>query len=98
MQHNEKTYQAAAGADVVVTAKPATLVRIIIGADVGSGVIEVSDHATDGDGNVKVYLAGSTLLTQTGGCVEVGANFPAGITADLTNQTNVTFVWRNMGA
>ena len=93
----EKTYQAAASADVVVTAKPAVLERIIIGADVGSAVIEVSDHASDGDGNVKVYLAGDTLLTATGGVVEVGAVFPAGICADLTNQTNVTFIWRNVG-
>lgn len=97
MEHNEKTYQAAAAANVVVTAKPAILQRIIIGADVGSAIVEVSDHASDGDGNVKVYLAGSTLLTSTGGVVEIGAVFQAGICADLTNQTNVTFIWRNIG-
>jgi len=91
---NNITYQAAAAANVVVTTKPAILERIIIGADVGSGVIEISDSIDDGDGNVLVYLAGSTLLTQTGGVVEVGAVFPTGITADLTNQTQVTFIWK----
>lgn len=87
------TYQAAAAADVVVTAKPAILHRILVGKDVASGVIEVSDHASDGDANVKIQYDGSTLMTATGGCIEVGAIFLNGITADLTNQTQVTFVW-----
>lgn len=86
-------YQAAAAANVVVSATPATLVGMIIGADVGSAVIEVSDHASDGDGNVQVYLAGSTLLTSCGGYVPVNAYFATGITADLTNQTQVTFIY-----
>lgn len=88
------TYQAAAAANVVVATSYALLERIIIGADVASGVIEISDSASDGDGDVKVYLAGSTLMTSTGGSVEINAVFPSGIAADLTNQTNVSFVWR----
>lgn len=88
------TYQAAAGANVVVSAKPAHLHKIIIGADVATSTIEISDSATDGDGNVKVFLTGSTLMTSTGGEVVVNAKFANGITADLTNQTNVTFIWR----
>jgi hypothetical protein len=88
------TYQAAAGANVVVSATPAHLHKIIIGADVSTSTIEISDSATDGDGNVKVLLTGSTLMTATGGEVMVNAKFAAGITADLTNQTNVTFIWR----
>lgn len=90
---NNYTYQAAAAANVVVSAGPAILERIIIGADVSTATIEVSDSATDGDGNVKILLTGSTLMTATGGVVEVGAKFLNGITADLTNQTNVTFIW-----
>lgn len=90
---NNQTYQASAAANVVVASGKAILERIIIGADVASGTIEVSDSATDGDGNVKILLTGSTLMTSTGGCVEVGTVFNNGITADLTNQTNVTFVW-----
>lgn len=86
------TYQAAAGANVVVATGKAILHRVIIGADVASGVVEISDSATDGDGNVKVYLAGSTLLTSIGE-FEVDGLFENGITADLTNQTNVTFIW-----
>lgn len=87
-------YQAAAAANVAVKASPGYLEGIIIGKDVGSSVVEVSDHATDGDGNVKVYLEGSTLLTSTGGYVPVRAEFATGITADLTNQTNVTFIYK----
>ena len=85
-------YQAAAAANVVVSATPAILVGMIIGADVGSAVIEVSDHASDGDGNVEIELTGSTLMTSCGGYVPVGAYFATGIAADLTNQTDVTFI------
>lgn len=88
------TYQAAAAANVVVTAKPAFLHKIIVGADVATSTIEVSDHASDGDSNVKIFLTGSTLMTSLGGEVEVNAVFGKGITADLTNQTNVHFVWK----
>ena len=94
MSDNEKTYQAAAAVNVVVTAKPAVLERVIIGADVASAVVEISDHASDGNGNVKVYLAGSTLL----GVYEVGAVFQTGITMDLTNQTHISVIWRNVGS
>lgn len=83
-------YTAAAGADKIVTAGPAILERIIVGADVGTSVIEVSDSATDGDGNVKIYLAGNTLQ----GVYDVGAIFRKGITSDISNQTHVTFIWR----
>lgn len=94
MQHyGTYKYQAAAGADVVVCAEPAILHGIIIGADVASAVVEVSDHASDGDGDVKILLSGSTLMTSLGGYVPVNAHFLKGITADLTNQTNVTFVF-----
>lgn len=88
------SYTAAAAANVVVTAKPAFLHKIILGADVASSVVEVSDHASDGNGNVKLYLAGSTLMTSIGGEIEVNAVFGKGITMDLTNQTQVHVVYR----
>lgn len=94
----EKKYLVSAGADQVITAQRAFLHRIIIGKDVASSIIEVSDHASDGDGNVQIYLAGSTLLTSSGGVIEVGAEFNTGICVDLTNQTNVTFIYSNRGA
>jgi len=87
------TYKATAGADQVISTGKSILHAIIIGADVASSVIEVSDSATDGDGNVKIYLAGSTLMTSTGGAIKVGALFPNGITVDTTNQTHVTYIW-----
>ena len=84
------TYQAAAAANVVVKATQGLLHSIIIGKDVGAGaIVEVSDHATDGDGNVKVYLEAPTVGTYL-----IDAFFEVGITADLTNQTKVAFIWR----
>lgn len=83
-------YQATAAANVVVKGSPGYLEGIIIGDDVASAVIEVSDHASDGDGNVKIYLAGSTLS----GYIPVKAEFSNGITADITSQTHVTFIYR----
>lgn len=98
MNAGKPFYQAAAAADVIIATGAAILEKIIIGADVGSAIIEVSDSATDGDGDVKIYLAGSTLMTSCGGEIIVGAVFQKGIAADLTNQTNVTFVWRPMAS
>jgi len=87
-------YAAAAAANVVVSTGAAILEKIIIGADVASSVIEVSNSPDDGDADVKIYLAGSTLMTSCGGSIEVNAIFPKGICADIANQTHVTFVWR----
>ena len=84
-----QTYQAIAAANVVIRAQPGFLHAIIVGKDVAGGIIEVSDHASDGDGNVKVYLEDPTV-----GVYPVNALFDVGICADLTLQTNVTFIWR----
>lgn len=82
-------YQAAAAADVVVKATPGLLHAIIVGKDVSGGIIEVSDHAADGDGNIQVYLEDPNVGTYV-----VDAKFTVGICADLTTQTNVTFIYR----
>jgi len=88
------TYVAAAGADNVISTGPAYLERIIVGKSVGSSVIEVSNSPSDGDADVKIYLADDKLL----GVYEIEAEFNKGITADLTNQTNVSFVWHPISA
>lgn len=93
MNTSKKTYQAAAANNVVIAGGKCVLHRILVGADVGSAVIEVSDHATDGDGNVKIYFAGSTIMTSVGGVIEVEALFNNGITADITLQSHLTFIW-----
>ena len=98
METGEKKYLASAGANQVITAQRAFLYRIIIGKDVASAVIEVSDDISDGDGDVQIYLASSTLLADTGGVVEVGAEFNKGICVDVANQTNLTFIFENRGA
>ena len=84
------TYQATAAADVIVSPIPSLLKRIIVGKDVASSVIEISDSKTDGDGDVKLYLEGDTL----GGTHEIDCLFGKGITMDLTNQTNVSIIWQ----
>ena len=67
----------------------APFTRIIVGKDVAGGIIEVSDHATDGDGAVMIYLEDPNV-----GVYLIDAEFTVGITADITTQTNVMFVWR----
>ena len=83
------TYQAAAAVNVIVKAAPGFLHSIIVGADVSGGIIEVSDHATDGDGNVVLYIADPAV-----GVYPVDMTFDVGIAMDITTQTNLTFVWR----
>lgn len=88
-------YQAAAGADVVVKGSPGYLHSIIVGKYVSGGVIEVSDHATDGDGNVKIYLESAATDTGFPKVIPIQAEFSTGITADITgSQTNVAFIYR----
>lgn len=84
------TYQAAAAANVVVSAEPAFLHAIIIGKAVPNGILEVSDHASDGDGNIKIFIDTCTCPAFT----IVNAAFDVGICVDMTLQTNVSFIWR----
>ena len=97
MSRNEgkynRVYQAAAAENVVVKNKPGYLKGIIIGADVGSAVIEVSNHASDGDGNVEIYVAGSTLMTTLHGYIPVNSYFKTGICVDQTLQTHCTYIY-----
>lgn len=88
------TYFATAGDNKVVATGKAILHKIIFGADVASGDVEISDHASDGDGNLKSQLTGSTLMTANGGGVEFDVIFNNGICLDLINQTKVTVLWR----
>lgn len=97
-------YQAAAAANVVVKASAGYLKGIILGGlPIADAIIEVSDHASDGDGNVKIYAIGGdgtdalleqTLVDKHSGYIPVEAVFSTGITADITAQTNVTFIYR----
>jgi len=83
-------YQAAASADVVVKAGAGNLHAIVVGKAVASSVIEVSDDASDGDGDVVIYLEGDTLGPAL---YPVNMAFGTGITSDITNQSNVTFIY-----
>ena len=90
------TYVATAAANQVIKAKPGFLHAIIIGEWVTGGTIEVSDHATDGDGNVVIFLqAGATDASGFPKTIIVDGKFETGITADIGgSQTKVTFVYR----
>ena len=83
------TYQAAAAANVVIKANKGFLAGITVGKDVAGGIIEISDHASDGNGNVLYYLEDPNV-----GYYPINADFAVGICADLTTQTNVMFHWR----
>jgi hypothetical protein len=85
-------YQAAPANNVVVSVGPSYLEGIIFGANNGSAQVQVSDHATDGDGNVKIQLNGDTLLTSTGGYMPINAHFDSGIVCDIVAQTQITFI------
>lgn len=86
---NSHTYVAGAGDDNVIKASAGVLVGIIVGKKVTGGIIEVSDHASDGDAAIKVYLEEADV-----GYYPVNTAFGTGISANITTQTNVTFVWR----
>ena len=98
MSAGKPFYQAAPDTDVVIATGPAILEKIIIGADVAASTIEVSDSVDDGDGDVKIFLTGSTLMTSCGGEIICGVSFVKGICADIAAQTNITFVWRPQAA
>jgi hypothetical protein len=90
------SYTATATANVVVKNKPGFLHAIIIGEWVTGGTIEVSDHASDGNGNVKIFLkAGATDASGFPKTVIVDAEFKVGICSDIgASQTKVTFIFR----
>lgn len=98
MSAGKPVYVAAPATNVVIATGAAILEKIIVGADVASSVIEVSDSADDGNGNIQIRLASSTLMTAIAGEIVVNATFQKGICADIANQTHVTFVWRTMAA
>jgi len=89
------SYVAGVGADNVIKASAGFLHAIILGKWVTGGIVEVSDHASDGDGNVQIFLQGGA--TDESGfpkTILVDAKFTVGITADIAGFTNVTFIYR----
>ena len=88
-------YQAAPSANVVVKAAAGFLHKIILGAWVTNGVIEVSDNASDGDGNIMLKItAAATNIDGFPKEIEINASMAAGITADIVGFTDVTFIYR----
>jgi len=85
---------AEAADDVIVSTGPAILLGIIFGEDVSGAVVEISDSKEDGDEDVKFYFSGDELATSVGGLSGINATFQKGIAVNLTNQTNVTLIWK----
>ena len=88
-------YIAAPAADEVVKASAGYVKSVTLGAWVTGGTIEISDHASDGDGNVKYFLqAGATDESGFPKTVPVGTKFATGITVDTIGLTHVTINYR----
>lgn len=77
--------------DWIVKAAAGHLHAIQFGAAVGSSIVEISDHASDGDGAVEFYYSGGTLGPAI---YPINATMGTGITLDVTNQTHVTVLFR----
>ena len=94
-QRYSMDYVAAAGADNVVKTGAGFLHAIILGKWVTNGVLEVSDHASDGDGNVKIKItAAATNIDSFPKVIPVNASFAVGICSDIAGFTDVTFIYR----
>lgn len=89
MKVGTPTYLASAADNQIVSTGPCTLHKIIVGKDVASSVIEISDHVSDGDGNLIAKIEGSALK----GVYVFEATCVKGLTLDLANQTGVTVIW-----
>jgi len=91
--NQEYSYKYTSGptTDWIVKGSAGFLHAIQVGAAVSSGVIEVSDHASDGDGAVKLYFAGDTIGPAV---YPLNMTMGTGITLDVTTQTHVTVIYR----
>lgn len=85
------SYTAAATANIVVTASAGFLHAMCVGtaSSTLTETIEISDHASDGDGAVKFFFTDPPV-----GCYTIDAVFGTGISADTIGATNITFIYR----
>ena len=94
-QRYEYHYIASPVANEIIKAAPGFLHAIILGKWVTGGTIEVSDHVSDGDGNVKIKLtAGGTSERSFPKTILVDAEFDAGICVDVVGLMDITLIWR----
>lgn len=82
--------QAAPAANNVIKASAGKLHAVVVGSasSTATDIIEISDHATDGDGNVVLQMTDAPV-----GVYVVDMAFGTGITSDTTVQENVTFIY-----
>ena len=89
------TYLDSEGDDQVISSLNCILHAILIGKDVASSVIEISDSKTDGDGNIIDVAEGNALMTANGGERVYDVECKKGLTLNLTSQTNVAVLWKS---
>ena len=77
--------------DWIVKGSAGFVHAIHVGAAVASSIIEMSDHASDGDAAVKIYQAGDTIGPAV---YPLNMTMGTGITLDITNQTHVTVIYK----
>jgi hypothetical protein len=82
------TYIAGAAANTIVSAHPCTLLGVVCGNV--SATVEVSDSATDGDGNIKLSLVAPVSEAY----IPVNVWMTAGIAVDTTTAGMVTIIWK----
>jgi hypothetical protein len=85
------TYTSGPTTNWIVKGSAGFVHAIHVGTGVASSIIEMSDHATDGDGNVKIYQAGDTIGPAV---YPLNITMGTGITLDITNQTHVTVIYK----
>jgi len=88
------SYATIAGDDHVIKSSAGFLHAIVVGEPIASGEIEVGNSPVLGDYKVKVHLKGNASIFIGPKTYIVDTTFSGGITADLTNQTKTTFVYR----
>jgi hypothetical protein len=88
-------YQASPAANVKVKESAGFLESVIIGAFTASGILEISDSATDGDGDIKIKITGEATDTgQFPKTIPINLDMEVGICADIAEFVDVTFIYR----
>ena len=97
-------YQDAAADNVVVKNSAGYLFGIVLGGlPIADASIEISDHASDGDGNIVFFPQGGdgtdalleqTLVDKFKGYIPINAIFSTGICVDQIAQTKCSYIYR----
>ena len=68
---------------------PGYLQRVIVGENVTSSLVEISDNVTDSSAETFFRISGNTLQ----GVYDIGASVASGIAATVSGMLNATFIF-----